>query len=187
MKRLIMMLLLGASLLTAAPVMAQSPANDAPAAQAADNELPVKLEIPNGWTIKNLPEGDKRFVVYEDTNTASSIEVLGKQLIRAEHAQTLFKAFDGQLVNVGFVKNNAATTDKTFKLTDGSNRTGSWYAYSYQKGAVAVQVSAYIFTVKNFAVIVVGYFSAAEEETGIKQMETLIQNMVEIDKPTPLV
>jgi|GEM_PF-4489748 len=163
-----------ATFLLSCPAHAQS--------DMAETVLPVTIAAPADWKPQNDAIGEGLLAAFVDPKTENRIELLSKQIIREEHAAALFEAFSNQLVSSGFIV-TAQGTEKSFDLTDGTIRKGTWTEYTYITSDIPISIVTFIFTAQSHAIIVVGYFSRAERERGIETLQTLIQNMADSPKP----
>ena len=178
MKRFLTTLALALTILVAAPVSAQTQAN------SVDTPT-VEIVAPAGWKRSTLSEDDVRIAAFIDPKTSNSIEVIGKQVIRSEHIESLYDAFDKQLQNASLQKNESASVpNKEFVLVDGTKRSGRWNEYTYTTSDIKIIVADYLFESQNFVVIVVGYFSAAEYDKGIESMTEFIKTLTDKEDAT---
>jgi len=172
MKRLFATLILAAALFGATPVFAQS---------SADNidQPTVEIVAPSNWTRNSLKPDDVRIASFVDPKTSNSIEVIGKQIIRPEFKDALFQTFDKKLQEASLTVVDSATQERTFELNDGTSRTGTWKEYSFTSDRIKISVLEYYFISQNYVVIIVGYFSANDRESGLSTMEEFIKTVTD--------
>ncbi len=171
MKRLFATLILAAALFGASPVFAQS---SDPLEQAT-----VEIVAPANWTRTTLKSDDVRIAAFVDPKTSNSIEVIGKQIIRPEFKDALFQTFDQKLKEASLEIIDSATQERSFTLSDGTTRTGTWKEYSFSSDKVRISVLEYYFISQNYVVIIVGYFSSSDRDSGLKTMEDFIKTVTD--------
>ena len=139
--------------------------------------FPVLVSSPLAWQTLPLPSGNHLASFY-DPKTENRVEVLQKEVVRKKHASALVDAFSSQLVSSGFSV-TSSVLEKDYTLVDGSTRVGAWTEYSFVASDIPIIVVTYSFLIQNHVILVVGYFSRVERESGLIRLEEVISGMVE--------
>ena len=168
MKRLLLTISLFLVLIFAVtPVMAQNAQNDA-----------ITVTAPNGWNNIADPNeiSDTRVYIFTQPDSENRIEVFKRPLLNTAHANTLFTAFQEQLVANKFSLVNTVK-DREYTLPNGKKLTGTFTEFEFSHEDISISIVAYSFIYRQQAYIFVGYLAPIAKTAGLEDFHALIQSL----------
>ena len=139
----------------------------------------LKISAPPKWETVEADISDSRISVFVDPTTESRIEVLRKELIKDNLADTLFEALEEQLKSNNF-KLEGDIKKKDLTLSNGRKRPVREGTYKYDLSDVPVSVQTCAFKEDSTAFIVVCYYSPTHKEATLKAFDDLLKNMTKV-------
>lgn len=137
--------------------------------------IPVK---PESWNVETADNSQNRIAAWVDPKTENRIEILQQRIVRKEHAEIFFKAFQQQLTGNNFTL-SAEPAKRTFTLVNAQERTGIWTEYQFNAAEIPITVVTFAFALEDTAIIVTGFFARTNSAEGIETLKTVISQMLE--------
>lgn len=145
--------------------------------KAESGTTSMVVNTPEGWS-EGSPDqiSSTRIRIFVQPEAENRIEIFKRDLVNTAHAETLFSAFQEQLMANRFSL-TSEEKDKVYDLNNGEKLTALNRKYEYLHDDIKIVVETVSFVDKQQAYIFVGYFSPIAGIEGHRDFENMIRSL----------